>query len=83
MSHSAHDLAAAFPDETEVLHALKLSDAHFQRLSDEYRALDKAIHRIETDIAPASDQHLESMKKQRLAVMDQVAALVARARTSA
>lgn len=78
MSHSAHDLAAAFPDATAALHALKLSDAHFQSLSDRYYELDKAIHRAETNIEPTSDDHLETLKKQRLAVLDEVAGIVAK-----
>ena len=36
MSHSAHDLAAAFPEAAARLHALKLTDTHFQKLSDAY-----------------------------------------------
>lgn len=77
MSHSAHDLAAAFPEAAARLHALKLSDAHFRKLSDVYYELDKAIHRAETGIEPTSDQHLEDMKKKRLTVLDAVAEMVA------
>ncbi|WP_421846273.1 YdcH family protein [Novosphingobium sp.] len=77
MSHSAHDLAAAFPEATARLHELKLSDAHFRNLSDTYYQLDKAIHRAETGIEPTSDEHLEDLKKQRLTVLDAVAEMVA------
>ena len=77
MSHSAHDLAAAFPEAAARLHALKLTDTHFQKLSDAYYQLDKAIHRAETGIEPTSDEHLEALKKQRLAVLDAVADMVA------
>ena len=77
MSHADHDLAAAFPDAAAKLHALKLNDAHFRKLSDAYYELDKAIHRAETGIEPTSDEHLETLKKQRLAVLDAVADMVA------
>ena len=77
MSHSAHDLAAAFPEAAARLHALKLTDTHFQKRSDAYYQLDKAIHRAETGIEPTSDEHLETLKKQRLAVLDAVADMVA------
>ncbi len=77
MSHSAHDLAAAFPDAAAKLHSLKLGNAHFQKLSETYYQLDKAIHRAETGIEPTSGQHLEDLKKQRLTVLDQVADMVA------
>jgi hypothetical protein len=65
-----------------VLHALKLSSTHYQRLSDQYYDLDRSIHRIETDIEPASEAHLEELKKQRLAVLDEVAGLVAQAKAA-
>ena len=77
MSHAAHDLAATFPQAAARLHALKLGDAHFRKLSDAYYELDKAIHRAETGIEPTSDQHLEDLKKQRLTVLDAVADMVA------
>ncbi|MBX9665604.1 DUF465 domain-containing protein [Novosphingobium sp.] len=77
MSHADHDLAAAFPEAAARLHALKLNDAHFRKLSDAYYQLDKAIHRAETGIEPTSDQHLEDLKKQRLTVLDAVAEMVA------
>ncbi len=77
MSHAAHDLAAAFPEAAAKLHTLKLSNAHFQKLSDVYYQLDKAIHRAETGIEPTSEQHLEDLKKQRLTVLDAVAEMVA------
>lgn len=77
MSHAAHDLAAAFPDAAAKLHTLKVNDAHFRKLSDAYYELDKAIHRAETGIEPTSDEHLEALKKQRLAVLDAVADMVA------
>ena len=77
MSHSAHDLAAAFPQAAARLHALKLGDAHFRKLSDAYYELDKAIHRAETGIEPTSDLHLEDLKKRRLTVLDAVAEMVA------
>ena len=74
-----HDL---FPDDGEILHALKLDDAHFRTLSDQHNLLAKQIYRIETDIEPASDEHLEELKKQRLALLDEVAAMIAKQRTA-
>ena len=65
-----------FPDDGDILHALKLDDAHFRALSDQHNLLAKQIYRIETDIEPASDAHLEALKKERLALLDEVAAMV-------
>ena len=47
MSHTPHELAAEFPDDTEILHELKTSDAHFARLADAYHEVNREIHRIE------------------------------------
>ena len=72
-----HDL---FPDDEAILHALKTDDAHFRNLADQHNLLAKQIYRIETDIEPASDEHLEELKKQRLALLDEVAAMIAKRR---
>lgn len=77
MSHVPHELHEEFPEHADALHALKTSNAHFAKLSDEYHNVNREIHRIETDIEPASDDALEDMKKQRLHLKDEIAALLA------
>ena len=83
MSHVLHDLAAEFPDDGAILHELKLSGAHFRNLSEQYHDANREIHRIETSVEAASDERLEGLKKQRLALLDAVAQLVANARQAA
>ena len=83
MSHVLHDITAEFPDDTAILHELKLSDAHFRALTDRYHDTNREIHRIETELEAASDQRLEDLKKQRLAMLDEVAQAIARAKVSA
>jgi uncharacterized protein len=77
MSHVPHELHEEFPEAAEALHALKTENAHFAKLSDEYHDVNREIHRIETDVAPASDEALEDLKKKRLVLKDQIAALLA------
>ncbi|WP_417684638.1 YdcH family protein [Roseibium sp.] len=77
MSHVPHELHEEFPDAAAALHALKTSDAHFAKLSEEYHVINREIHRIETEIEPASDQTLEDLKKKRLSLKDQIAAMLA------
>lgn len=77
MSHTPHELHDAFPDDVATIHALKLGDAHFARLADEYHEVNRAIHRIESEVEPASDEALEALKKTRLKLADEVAALIA------
>ncbi|QDG78418.1 YdcH family protein [Labrenzia sp. PHM005] len=83
MSHVPHELHEEFPEATEVLHTLKTSDAHFSRLADEYHTVNREVHRIETDVAPASDEVLEDLKKKRLHLKDQIAAMIAAAANTA
>ena len=49
-----------------------MSDHHFKKLFDEYHDVDKEIHRLESDDSPASDEHMETLKKQRLHLKDQL-----------
>jgi uncharacterized protein YdcH (DUF465 family) len=77
MSHVPHELHEEFPEAADALHTLKTSDAHFARLSDEYHTVNREIHRIETDVEPASDEVLEDLKKKRLHLKDQIAAMLA------
>ncbi|WP_428700372.1 YdcH family protein [Stappia sp.] len=79
MSHVPHELHEEFPDAADALHALKTTNAHFTRLADNYHAVNREIHRIETQVAPASDEALEELKKQRLHLKDEIAAMLAAA----
>jgi uncharacterized protein YdcH (DUF465 family) len=78
MSHVPHELHEEFPEYRESLHRLKISDAHFTKLADRYHELNRTIHRVETNIEPTSDEVLETMKKQRLALKDEIAGILAR-----
>ncbi len=73
-------LHALFPDDSHILHALKLDSARFRALAEQNDMLSKAIYRIETDIDPASDERLEALKKERLAILDDISVLVAERR---
>ncbi|KND21203.1 hypothetical protein ADZ37_01590 [Pannonibacter phragmitetus] len=77
MSHVAHELHEEFPEAAGALHALKLSNAHFAKLADDYHEVNRELHRIESGIAPASDEATEDLKKKRLQLKDQIAAMLA------
>ncbi len=82
MSHFLHDLHSEFPDDGDVLHQLKLSDGRFPALADEYHAHNKEIQRIENGIEASSDDRLEELKKQRLLMLDEVSAMISRAKAA-
>lgn len=72
MQHEHHDLVREFPEYREKIHTLKMSNHHFKTLFDEYHKLDKEVFRVENDINPKSDVTLENLKKQRLALKDEL-----------
>jgi uncharacterized protein YdcH (DUF465 family) len=70
MSHTPHELAAELPDQAGRIHDLKMSDANFARLADEYHEVNREIHRGETNVEPMDDFRLETLKKRRLSLLD-------------
>ena len=76
MSHTPHELAEEFPDKIAQMHALKDSDAHFRKLFDEYHEVNRAVHRAETNIEPTDDTHEATLRKQRMTLKDQIAAML-------
>ncbi|SFR08253.1 YdcH family protein [Poseidonocella sedimentorum] len=76
MSHVPHALADEFPDHAEALSRLKSDDAHAARLFDEYHEVNRLVHRGETDVEPMSDPHLTELRKRRMALKDEVYALL-------
>ena len=70
MTHVPHELAEKFPDRKEQIHQLKLDNAHFARLFDEYHNLNREVHHAEASGLNISDAHAEDLKKQRMLVLD-------------
>jgi len=82
VSHTPHELADEFPADRALLHDLKLNDAHFVTLSERYHQVNGEIHRIEAGVETPSDDYTETLKKKRLALLDEVAAILAKARAA-
>ena len=78
MSHTPHQLHEEFPQDAAKIHALKIADARFAKLADTYHDLNRSVHRMETGIEAVADEFLEDLKKRRLELKDQIAALIAR-----
>lgn len=76
MSHTPHEIAEEFPESVEKMHQLKETDAHFAKLFDDYHTINRAIHRAETNVAPTDDLHMAQMRKERLALKDQISAVL-------
>jgi uncharacterized protein YdcH (DUF465 family) len=80
MSNTPHALADEFPADHALLHDLKMSNGHFRTLADRYHDVNGEIHRIEAGIETPSDDYTETLKKQRLALLDEVAGIIAKAK---
>jgi uncharacterized protein YdcH (DUF465 family) len=82
VSHTPHELRDAFPDAHDILHELKTHNAHFATLPDRYHDVNREIHRIEVEVDAASDARAEDLKKQRLTLLDEISALVEKAKAA-
>ena len=71
-----HDLLHELPESKEAIHTLKMNNNHFARLFDEYHEVDHEIHRIETGAENTSDEYLETKKKERLSLKDQLFSMI-------
>lgn len=77
--HLDRALAEEFAGHGETIHRLKIGDPAFKRLMEENHALWVEIQHIQSGDTPASDERLETLEKQRLRLLDRIAALVAEA----
>jgi hypothetical protein len=73
-----HDLRDEFPGEAVLIERLIKADYHFGRLAERYDEVNCKINRIESEEEPTTDEVLEGLKKQRLKLKDEVAAILAR-----
>lgn len=71
--HLDHALAEEFSGRAAKIHALKASDAHFRKLLERNHGLWLEIQQVQKELKPSSDEHLETLEKQRLAVLDEIA----------
>lgn len=83
MTLEKHDLHHEFPEFNDEIRALKISDAHFSRLFKEYHELDHEVHRIEQGVENTSDEYLDTQKKQRLHLKDQLFVMLKKAQATA
>lgn len=65
-----HILTEEFPEFAEKIHTLKVEDAHFKRLFDEFDELDHEIYRIESNAEPANDETLNDLRVKRVHLKD-------------
>jgi uncharacterized protein len=71
-----HDLVHELPEHRDAIHTLKMNNAHFARLFDEYHEVDHEVHRIEDNIETPSDEYTNERKAKRLALKDELLKMI-------
>jgi uncharacterized protein YdcH (DUF465 family) len=74
-----HELGEEFPDQVSLIKRLTKSNYAFGRLAAAYDEVNRHIWRIEADDERTTDEVLEKLKKRRLLIKDDIAALLTKA----
>ena len=72
MTHTPHELHEEFPEHAKKMHELKVSNAHFAKLFDDYHEVNRAVHRAETNVEPVEELAEVEMRKQRAHLKDEL-----------
>lgn len=83
MQNNHHDLVHEFPEFRDCIHELKTTDAHFRRLFDRYHELDHQVHGSEQRAQLMSEQEEVALRKERLALKDELYAMLLKAHGAA
>ena len=68
-----------FPEFRDKITELKTTDHHFMRLFEQHNSLDHKIKSMEAAITPATHDEIEILKKEKLALKDQLYAILKKA----
>ncbi len=79
MSNTPHELSEDFPNDGDRIHTLKMENAHFAKLVEEYHDLNRKVHRAETGIEPREELAEVDLRKRRMRVKDEIASMLAKA----
>jgi len=79
MAHTPHELADDFPEYADKIHELKMNHTHFSRLADEYHAINREVHRVETGVEAASQEREEELRRTRMRLKDEIVGILSKA----
>lgn len=79
MSNTPHTLADEFPDATEIIHRLKVSNPAFAQLLRDYDEVNDQVHLAETNVTPVDPLAEVDLRKRRLQLKDAIARAIASA----
>ena len=61
-----------FPEYRDLITQLKATDRHFLNVFDKHNELDQRIKNMESGIEPATNLDIEALKKEKLALKDEL-----------
>lgn len=76
MSNTPHTLQQEFPAEADKLSALKVANAHFAKLLDEYDAVNDQVHRAESRVDAITEEAEAALRRQRTHLKDEIARML-------
>lgn len=68
-----------FPEYRDLITKLKTTDHHFVHLFDKHNALDQKIKNMEAHIESGTHEEIETLKKEKLHLKDQLYAILRKA----
>jgi uncharacterized protein len=68
-----------FPEYRDLITRLKGHDHHFTRLFDKHNELDQQIKNMESHILPGTQEEIETLKKEKLQLKDELYAILKKA----
>mmetsp|Transcript_70698 Transcript_70698/g.223838 ORF Transcript_70698/g.223838 Transcript_70698/m.223838 type:complete len:84 (+) Transcript_70698:32-283(+) len=72
MQTEKHTLLNEFPDHHHTIRHLKMHDAHFVKMFNAYHDVEDEVHQLEKKNSPVDDEYLETLKKRRLQLKDEL-----------
>lgn len=72
-----HAIHEEFPNDAQRIHDLKVSNAHFARLLEEYDSINDEVAAAETLVKPVSEDTEKQLRRQRTLLKDQIARMIA------
>lgn len=77
MSNTPHTLQEEFPHQIDKLHDLKVSNARFAKLLEDYDEINDKVHRAETRVDPVDELVENQWRKERSHIKDEIARMLA------
>ena len=68
-----------FPEYRDLITQLKTTDRHFLAVFDKHNELDQKIKNIEAHIEPGTHEEVERLKKEKLALKDELYGILRKA----